>query len=112
MYNHAATLALPARLLRDLQELARKYQDAGLELFIFGSFARGDQHPTSDLDIGVAWRGEHNPSDFLRLYWDVQELATIRKIDLVDFEQTDSDFRRIVMAADRIYLSERKSEQS
>jgi len=110
MRNHAATLALPTRLLLDLQKLARKYQHDGLDLFVFGSFARGDQRPTSDLDIGVEWRGKHNPSDFLRLYWDVQELATIRKIDLVDFEQIDSDFRRIAMT-DRIYLSARRSEQ-
>jgi len=35
-------LPLPARLLRSLQELAQKYQGEGLDLFVFGSFARGD----------------------------------------------------------------------
>lgn len=101
---------LPARLLRELQKLARKYQKEGVSLFVFGSFARGDQRQTSDLDLGVEWHGERNPKAFLRLYWDVQELPTVRKIDLVDFEQTDADFRRVA-EADKAYLYERRDSQ-
>ena len=104
MHKDKVLSSLPTRLVRDLQRLARKYQGNGLDLFVFGSFARGDQRPTSDLDLGVEWRGQHNPETFLRLYWEVQELPTIRKIDLVDFEQADSDFRRVAMS-DRVYLS-------
>ena len=74
-------------------------------LFIFGSFARGDQRPTSDLDIGVEWRGERDPETFLQLYQDVQALPTIRQIDLVDLTQADPDFRRATASA-RIYLRE------
>ena len=110
MHDDEIPLPLAARLLRDLRELARKYQDEGLDMFVFGSFARGDQRPTSDLDLGVEWRDEHSPETFLRLYWDVQELPTIRRIDLVDFEQIDSDFRRMATSY-RIYLSERSDEQ-
>ena len=102
-------LPLPARLLRSLQELARKYQEEGLDLFVFGSFARGDQRSTSDLDLGIEWRGKRSPETALRLYWDVQELPTIRRIDLIDFEQTGSDFRRLA-TSDKIYLCERRDE--
>ena len=101
MRDHEMLPSLPARLVRDLRELARKYQDDGLVLFVFGSFARGDPHPTSDLDLGVEWRGERNARAFLRLYWDLQALSTVRKIDLVDFEQIGPDFRRVA-ASDRI----------
>jgi len=108
------TYTLPRRLLQALQELAWEYRRDGLELFIFGSFARGDQHPTSDLDIGVEWRGERNPETFLHLYRDVQALPTIRQIDLVDFAQVDTDFRRVATAVStsksaRIYLREAMS---
>jgi len=99
------TYSLPQRLLRALQELAGEYRRDGLELFIFGSFARGDQRPTSDLDIGVEWRGERDPETFLHLYRDVQALPTIRQIDLVDLTQVDPDFRRVSASA-RIYLRE------
>ncbi len=109
MHDDEPSLALPARLLRDLRALAQKYRSQGVDLFVFGSFARGDQRPTSDLDLGVEWHGKHSPGTFLRLYWEVQELPTIRKIDLVDFEQTGLDFRRAAMA-ERIYLSTRRDE--
>lgn len=108
--DNETSLPLPPRLLRNLLELARKYQDDGLTLLVFGSFARGDQRPTSDLDLGVEWHGKRRPEIFLRLYWDVQELPTIRKIELVDFEQTDSDFRRVA-GLDKIYLVERRGAQ-
>ncbi len=101
---------LPPRLLQSLQELAQKYKAGGLDLFIFGSFARGDHRPTSDLDLGVEWRGERDPKTFLRLYWEVQALPTIRKIELVDFSQTDPNFRRVA-GLNKIYLSERKPWQ-
>ena len=105
------TYSLPRRLLQALQELAWEYRRDGLELFIFGSFARGDQRPTSDLDIGVEWRGERNPETFLHLYRDVQALPTIRQIDLVDLAQVDPAFRRAATAVStfksaRIYLRE------
>jgi len=111
-YEYAMkTYSLRRRLLQALQKLAWEYRRDGLELFILGSFARGDQRPTSDLDIGVEWRGERNPETFLHLYRDVQALPTIRQIDLVDLAQVDSDFRRVATAvctskSARIYLSE------
>ena len=98
---------LPVRLLRELQKLAQKYHEDGISLFIFGSFARGDQRPTSDLDLGVEWHREYRQEAFLRLYWEVQDLPTIRKIDLVDFEQTEADFRQIA-TADKVHLFEER----
>ena len=95
--------SLPPQLLDKLQQLAQKYYAEGLDLFVFGSFARGDQKPTSDLDLGVEWHGKPKPEIFLKLYWDIQALPTIRKIELVDFDQTDLNFRQIAASA-KIYL--------
>lgn len=95
---------LPPRLVRRLRELSRKYRAEGLSLFIFGSFAQSRQRPTSDLDLGVEWREEPRPEVFLRLYWDVQELPTVRRMDLVDFSQTSSEFSRVA-GENRIYLT-------
>jgi len=102
------TDSLPARLVRELRKLAKKYQTNGLDLFVFGSFARGDQTPTSDLDLGVEWHEQPDPKIFARLYWDVQALPTIRKIELVDFARTDPTFKRIA-AENKLYLSEKRS---
>lgn len=85
---------LPARLMKALEEVAEKYDRKGLILFIFGSFARSKQRKTSDLDIGVLWKSVRNPKMFTELYQDIQQLPTIRKIDLVDMHQVDKDFRK------------------
>ena len=110
MCDNETPLSLPPRLLRNLRELAQKYQDDGLNLFVFGSVARGDQRPMSDLDLGIECHGKRRLEVFRRLYWDVQELPTIRKIELVDFEQTDSGFRNVA-GLDKIYLVERRGAQ-
>lgn len=84
---------LPGRLMEALYNLARTYQEKGVRLFIFGSFARSQDRPASDLDLGVLWTKERSPRIFSELYRDVQELPTIRKIDLVDMELVDRAFK-------------------
>lgn len=85
---------LPDRLWRALESIAFKYKDEGLKLFIFGSFAQLKNKSTSDLDIGVCWVSKRDPLLFNQLYLDIQELPTIRKIDLVDMSQVDESFRQ------------------
>lgn len=97
---------IPPRLWQNLQHLAEKYQVMGVDLFIFGSYAKGTQRPVSDLDLGVEWQAERDAKVFSNLYWDIQDLPTIRKIDLVDFSQCDAEFKQMT-SMDKIYLTER-----
>ncbi|RME51256.1 MAG: nucleotidyltransferase domain-containing protein [Caldilineae bacterium] len=108
--NHPPAIPyLSSKVLQELYRLARKYHQEGVVLFIFGSFARGDQRPNSDLDLGVEWHGEPRPEVFLRLYWEVQDLPTIRPIDVVDFAQVAPSFEEAT-SNDRIYLLEREKD--
>jgi hypothetical protein len=52
-------------------------------------------------------------TDLSDLYKDVQELPTIRKIDLVDMEQVDKRFKTMVMANPIFFLNQKQgvSEQ-
>jgi len=67
----------------------------GLRLFVFGSFARGDARPTSDLDLGVesAREGTDVTGAVRRLRDAVEDLPTVRPIDLVDFRDVTPAFR-------------------
>jgi len=85
---------LPDRLWRALEEIAFKYKDKGINLFIFGSFAQLRNKKTSDLDIGVLWESKREPLVFNQLYLDMLDLPTVRKIDLVDMSQVNESFRR------------------
>ncbi|HEX6981847.1 MAG TPA: nucleotidyltransferase domain-containing protein [Balneolaceae bacterium] len=98
---------LPQRLMDELYGLAEKYRYEGVKLFVFGSFAKLDDRQTSDLDLGVAWIKERSPIVFSKLYRDVMDLPTIRKIDLIDVESVDESFRNHIMK-DAVFLSEEK----
>lgn len=95
--------ALPARLQRELHLLGEKYHRRGLDLFVFGSFARGDNRPNSDLDLGMEWQGHPAPSILRQMEAEIEELPTVRKIDLVDFSRTSPQWRSIA-GRDRYFL--------
>lgn len=85
--------ALPERLWKELHRMVDSYRSKGAYLFIFGSFARNEQVHTSDLDLGVEWEKESQKDVFLQLQKDILNLPTIRKIDLVNFDTADDDFK-------------------
>lgn len=85
---------LPERVTVSLRALAQEAEAAGGRIFIFGSFARGDARPTSDLDIGFYARA--GGDRFKQLLAErIPALPTIRPIELVDFDQVDPGFRLI-----------------
>ena len=66
----------------------------GGKMFVFGSFARGDARPTSDLDIGFSTPQANNQVRQM-LAERIPALPTIRPIELVDFDQLEPEFRAV-----------------
>lgn len=56
-------------------------------LDLFGSFATGTATPTSDIDFVV-----YGCKDILRLEIELQEIETLRKIDIFDFDTIKNEF--------------------
>lgn len=104
MPNAAALNFLPSRLVSRLEALGRKYQEQGVELFVFGSLAREDGRPNSDLDLGIEWRKPVSPALFRQICRDVDDLPTVRRVDLVDFSNVSPAWREIA-SRHRISLS-------
>ena len=94
---------LPVRLISELVHLGKKYKPRGIRIFIFGSVVQENGRGGSDLDLGVIWECERSERIFNSLYWDIQDLPTVRKIDLVDMEQVDSVFRESALR-DALFL--------
>ena len=65
-------------LFARLAALARKH--GAEKLVLFGSRARGDNTPTSDIDLAVYGMPEADRSAF---WWDVDELPTLLEFDLI-----------------------------
>lgn len=77
MYDTAQIL----KILKDKkQELEKKYLIS--ELALFGSYARGDYHANSDIDILVDFNGRIDGFDFIRLAHELEDSFNY-KIDLV-----------------------------
>ena len=56
-------------------------------LDLFGSFATGKAAPTSDIDFVV-----YGCEDILQLEQELQEIDTLRKIDIFDHDSIHNDF--------------------
>ena len=68
---------LPERLRRDISVFAKKH--GVRQVILFGSRARGDHTPRSDIDLAV------KGGDFDAFWWDVRENAhTLLTFDMVD----------------------------
>lgn len=56
-------------------------------LDLFGSFAAGTAMPTSDIDFVV-----YGCSDILKLEKDLEQIDTLRKIDIFDYDSLSNEF--------------------
>lgn len=56
-------------------------------LDLFGSFATGTARPTSDIDFVV-----YGCPDILKLEQDLEEIDTLRKIDIFDYDSIHNAF--------------------
>ena len=90
-------------VLVQLTDSARRYPDI-LKVVLFGSRARGDFHKTSDFDICVyCSQGEA----FTKFYFDVDEIDTFYKIDLLRYEDISNDVLKNEIAVDGVVVYER-----
>jgi len=96
------------------QRIRDAIEDTGgiLALLVFGSRARGDERPGSDLDIAVlsAYEQETEEGDLLRhrlqkrLSVDLSDLAPEGRVDVVFLETAPDTLRQRVMEQGRMVL--------
>ncbi len=74
-------------IIRRVTEIAKKYHTKRLDLF--GSYAMGTQMERSDIDFVV-----HGCEDMQALLEEVEEIPTLRKIDIFNYDEACSDYLR------------------
>jgi uncharacterized protein len=90
-------------IIRLLEQNRGKIRDLGVkELGVFGSFARGEQRPDSDIDVLVELRQKTFDSYMDLLFF--LESVLGRKVDLVMKETIKSVIRNRVLA-ETVYVS-------
>jgi uncharacterized protein len=64
------------------------------KIVLFGSRARGEQNPASDVDIGILHHGEIDRGKLSLLREKIEELNIPYKVEIVDLSETSEDFRK------------------
>lgn len=86
-------------VVREIQALARKHGVS--KVILFGSRARGDFRPKSDIDLAV------KGGDFINFSLDVdEETSTLRLFDFVDLDEAVPDALRESIDTEGVVLYE------
>ncbi len=86
-------------IIREIIKIIRRHLPSeDFKIFLFGSQARGDSHPTSDIDIGILGKQKAPWDIMLRITGEAEAIPTLRKIDIVDLKKADASFRKEVLS--------------
>jgi predicted nucleotidyltransferase len=93
-------LAVTARALERARTMARAaLAETGADIYLFGSRARGDQRPMSDIDIAIDSHGAPLASGVLsRLREDYEQSNIAFTVDVVDLAHASAALREQALA--------------
>ena len=77
--------------------IVREYVPNNCKIYIFGSWAKGDALETSDIDIGILGEKKVAWSSMAKILEKVEDIRTLRSIDVVDLNSVDKSFKNNVM---------------
>jgi predicted nucleotidyltransferase len=79
-------------------------------IFLFGSFAKKEIYPSSDIDIGVVCAKSLTNSTLVKIKQGLREIRTLRDIDVVDFSSSkDKNFLKTALKEVRVWHQTPKS---
>ncbi len=79
--------------LQQLKNLSLSiFENEPVKIILFGSRARGDQNPTSDVDIGIIPRSGSCAKATTLLKEKIEESNIPFKVDVVNLKETSEDF--------------------
>lgn len=85
-------------IIQEVIKIIRKHLGDEYNIFLFGSWAKGEALETSDLDIGILG-GKKAPWNLMvKILEEVDKIPTLRKIDVVDFQTKDKNFQKNVLS--------------
>lgn len=83
------------RFKKEILETIGKYLDTKVwKVFFFGSRVRGDNFPSSDIDIGIEGPVELPLKIKFAIEEELEKVPTLYKFELVDFKTLCDDFKK------------------
>ena len=85
------------RYLREIKEIVFRFIPKNqARVYLYGSWARGEERPTSDIDIGVCPLQEISPALLSDLSEALEESAVPYRVEVVNLDETSKAFRERV----------------
>ena len=97
-FSAPSVSALPEAVRRTVARLSA--EPAVRRVILFGSRARGDARPRSDVDLAVEAPGA-SAGEWLRLADIIEDADTLLSVDLVRLEEAPEDLHRRILAEGR-----------
>ena len=87
------------RALKEVRRIVMDVLDGGkVTVYLFGSWARGEATPLSDIDVAIESHAALLPGTLARLRERLEESHVPYRVDVVDLRRTTPAFRRRVLA--------------
>jgi predicted nucleotidyltransferase len=71
--------------------------EGSYRLFLFGSRAKGTGDDKSDIDIGIISDNRITGKQMLAIHEKLEQIPTLLKIDVVDFNSVDDEFKKVAL---------------
>ncbi|MEA1875785.1 MAG: nucleotidyltransferase domain-containing protein [Bacteroidota bacterium] len=84
-------------ILERIKEIVAKHLNVDYQLILFGSRVRDDFHARSDIDAGIISDSPIKSGIMVTIRDDLDQIPTLLKIDLVDFNTISKGVRQIAL---------------
>ncbi len=85
-------------IIDEVIKIIRNYLPSDYKIFLFGSWAKGNAFKTSDIDIGILGKIEVPWDIMVKIKQKVDDIPTLRKIDIVDLNSKEIKFKKNVLS--------------
>jgi len=84
-------------ILKQAAKIISSEIEGNYQLFLFGSRAREIHDEKSDIDIGILTDSQISGKKWLNIQEKIEQIPTLLKIDLVDFNSVDEAFKKVAL---------------
>lgn len=84
-------------IIKQVASIVANEIESSYRLFLFGSRAQGNYDERSDIDIGMISDKPIPAETWLTIQENIELIPTLLKIDIVDFNSVDEEFKKIAL---------------
>ncbi|MBP1909623.1 type VII toxin-antitoxin system MntA family adenylyltransferase antitoxin [Methanolobus bombayensis] len=100
---HVSSSVFKTSIQKVKAAVLQAFENEDVQIFLFGSRAKGNAHRTSDIDIGILPTGCFDRKIITALRAELEEMNIPYNVDLVDLSTVSEDFRQQVLNEGEIW---------